>query len=144
MVVFSFACLRDQTDDHEARGGRGHIRPASLATPLSPTRPRARRTPARLQATGPVANVVNVVVFLALYLTPEYAPALWFTSDAALLFYGTSMLLAAVRGYAGCEVLAASNWLLRRDDQVGCVVFSPVDHAERRLAAADAPDRLTR
>jgi len=38
-VVFSFACLRDQTDDHEARGGRTHIQPASLATPLSPTRP---------------------------------------------------------------------------------------------------------
>jgi hypothetical protein len=28
----SFVCLRDQTDDHEARGGRTHIRPASLAT----------------------------------------------------------------------------------------------------------------
>src|SRR6266542_2641746 len=39
IVVFSFACLRDQTDDHEARGGRTHIQPASLATPLSPTRP---------------------------------------------------------------------------------------------------------
>jgi hypothetical protein len=29
------------------------------------------------------------------------------------------MLLAAARGYAGCEVLAVSNWLLHRDDQVG-------------------------
>jgi hypothetical protein len=105
---------------------------------------RSRRHPGRLQATGPVGHTVNLAVFLALYLTPWYAPALSVTSDAALLFYGTSMLLAAVRGYAGCEVLAASNWLLRRDDQVGCVVFSPVDHAERRLAAADAPDRLTR
>jgi hypothetical protein len=28
-------------------------------------------------------------------------------------------------------VLAVSNWLLRRDDQVGCVVFWPVDHLER-------------
>ena len=34
---------------------------------------------------------------------------------------------------AGCEVLAISNWLLRRDDQVGCVVFSPIDAAEARL-----------
>jgi hypothetical protein len=72
-------------------------------------------------------------VFLALYLTPWYAPALRFTSDAALLFYGSSMLLAALRGYAGCEVLAISNWLLRRDDQVGCVVFSPIDQLERHL-----------
>jgi len=48
------------------------------------------------------------------------------------VFYGTSMLLAAARGYAGCEVLAVSNWLLRRDDQIGCVVFGPVDGAERQ------------
>jgi hypothetical protein len=46
------------------------------------------------------------------------------------------MLLAAARGYAGCEVLAVPNWLLRRDDQVGCVVFAPVDALERRRAAA--------
>ena len=42
------------------------------------------------------------------------------------------MVLAALRGYAGCEVLAISNWLLRCDDQVGCVVFTPVDALERR------------
>ena len=35
----SFVALLEQTDDHEARGGRGHIRPRGLATPLSPTRP---------------------------------------------------------------------------------------------------------
>lgn len=93
---------------------------------------RARRTPARFQATGPVGFTLNIVIFLALYLTPLYAPALAFTSDAALLFYGISMLLAAARGYVGCEVLAISNWLLRRDDQVGCVVFAPIDHLEHR------------
>src|SRR5437773_1991913 len=93
---------------------------------------RARHTPDRLRATGPVAHLLNIAVFLALYLTPFYAPALAFTSDAALLFYGTSMLLAAARGYAGCEVLAISNTLLRRDDQIGCLVFGPLDAAEGR------------
>ena len=93
---------------------------------------RARLAPGRLQATGPVAHVVNIAVFFALYLTPYYAPALGFTSDAALLFYGTSMLLAAVRGYAGCEVLAVSNWLLRRNDQIGCLLFWPVVTIEAR------------
>jgi hypothetical protein len=92
---------------------------------------RARQGRPRLAATGPVGHVLNIAVFLALYLTPWYAPSLRFTSDAALLFYGTSMLLAGLRGYAGCEVLAVSNWLLRRDDQVGCVVFSPIDQLER-------------
>ena len=94
---------------------------------------RTRRGRPRLRATGPLGHGLNVAVFLALYLTPWWAPSLRFTSDAALLFYGTSMLLAALRGYGGCEVLAVSNWLLGRDDQVGCVVFSPIDQFERRL-----------
>jgi hypothetical protein len=94
---------------------------------------RSRRTAACFEATGPVAHVLNIAVFFALYLTPQYAPALSATSDAALLFYGASMLLAAIRGYAGCEVLALSNWLLRRNDQVGCMVFAPIDHIERRV-----------
>jgi hypothetical protein len=92
---------------------------------------RARRDPSRLEATGPVAHALNIAVFAALYLTTWYAPALSVTGDAALLFYGTSMVVAAGRGYAGCEVLAVSNWVLGRDDQIGCAVFWPVDIAER-------------
>ncbi len=84
---------------------------------------RARRTATRLEATGPVAHAVNLAVFLALYLAEP-------TCDAALIFYGASMWLAALRGYAGCEVLAASNWLLGRNDQVGCALFWPVDQLE--------------
>jgi len=97
---------------------------------------RARRRQGGLLATGPAGHAVNAAVFAALYATPWYAPALGFTSDAALIFYGASMLLAAARGYAGCEVLAVPNWLLRRDDQVGCVLFAPVDALERRRADA--------
>ena len=47
------------------------------------------------------------------------------------------MLLAALRGYAGCEVLAMSTWLLHRDDQIGCLVFWPIDHAEHRRTHAE-------
>jgi hypothetical protein len=85
---------------------------------------RARRTPTRLEATGPVGHALNLAGFLVLYLAQP-------TSDAALIFYGASMWLAALRGYAGCEVLAVSNWLLHRDDQVGCALFWPVDQLER-------------
>ena len=98
---------------------------------------RARRGRPPLRATGPAGHAVNCAFFLGLYLTPQYAPALSVTSDAALIFYGASMLLAAARGYGGCEVLAVSNWLLHRDDQVGCPLFAPIDHAEhhrRRIA----------
>ena len=84
---------------------------------------RARRTPTRLEATGPVGHAVNLGVFLVLYLLEP-------TSDAALLFYGASMWLAALWGYAGCEVLAVSNWLLGRDDEVGCAIFWPLDQLE--------------
>lgn len=100
---------------------------------------RAHRVAGRLQATGPVAHLLNVAVFLALYLTTWYAPALSATSDAALIFYGASMLLAAVRGYGGCEVLAVSNWLLRRDDQIGCALFLPIDQLETDHRSAADP-----
>jgi hypothetical protein len=46
------------------------------------------------------------------------------------LLLRASMLLAVTCGYAECEV-AASNWLLRRDDQVGCVLFTPIGGLER-------------
>jgi hypothetical protein len=97
---------------------------------------RARTNPTRYEATGPVPTTVNIVVFVALVLTPQYARPLSFTSNAAMVFYGASMLLAAVRGYGGCEVLAISNWILRRDDQIGCLVLSPIDDYERRLKSA--------
>ena len=95
---------------------------------------RLRYTSTPLRATGPVGHLVNAAIFLALYLTPWYFRPLAFTSDATLYFYGASMLLAAVRGYGGCEVLAVSNWLLGRDDQVGCLIFSPLDALEARLS----------
>lgn len=70
---------------------------------------RARRNPEPMRASGPVGHAINAVIFLALYLTWWYAPTVDVLSDAALIFYGASMLLAAARGYAGCEVLAVSK-----------------------------------
>lgn len=100
---------------------------------------RARRNPARLVwLTGPAGHAVTFAGFMALYLTWWYAPAVSVLSDAALIFYGTTMLVAAARGYAGCEVLAISNWVLGRDDQVGCLLFEPIDRAERREVEARA------
>ncbi len=86
---------------------------------------RLRFTSDRLNATGVLGFGVNFAVG-AVLISFDY------TRDAALLFYGASMLLAAARGYAGCEVLAITNWVLRRDDQVGCVLFSPLDEIESK------------
>ena len=84
-----------------------------------------------LNSTGPGGFAANCVVGALLFSLP-------FTREATVLFYGVSLLLAAARGYAGCEILAISNWLIRRNDQVGCVVFSPLDAIESRSRQAKA------
>ena len=43
------------------------------------------------------------------------------------------MFLAAWRGYPGCEVLAISNFVLRRGDELGCPWFWPFDTLEAHL-----------
>jgi hypothetical protein len=45
---------------------------------------------------------------------------------------GVSMLVAAARGYGGCEVLAIPNLLTGRRDAIGCLVCTPIDRAEAR------------
>jgi hypothetical protein len=92
---------------------------------------RALRNPSKLRANGPIASTINIIIFFYFLLwTP---PSMSFMRDAVLLFYGVSMLIAAIRGYAGCESLAISNWLLKRDDQLGCLFFSPIDFVERKI-----------
>ena len=106
---------------------------------------RLQRDTSRLEATGPIATGVNILAF-AILIAISFIPAISYVGFAAFVFYGASMLLAAARGYAGCEVLAVSNWLLNRDDQIGCLVLSPIDEWERHLrprppSAAARPER---
>ena len=82
-----------------------------------------RLTRSSLHETGSLASCINCAAVIALLLA-------WPTRNATLIFLGAAMLLSAVRGYCGCETLAVSNWLLGRDDQVGCLVFSPIDALE--------------
>jgi hypothetical protein len=88
---------------------------------------RIRRNRARFSDTSPLSFVLSLALPLAVYFTGWFVPPLWFTSDATLIFVGSSLLLAALRGSAGCEFLALSNWLLRRTDQLACAVFTPID-----------------
>lgn len=79
------------------------------------------RAASRLQMTGAVGYGLVLALggaFVAL------APV------GALLFGGSSLALAAARGYSGCEVLAVPNLLLRRRDEIACPVFSPIDSVE--------------
>ncbi len=93
---------------------------------------RIRRHAARFEDTSPLSFALSVTLPLALYFTWWYAPAFSVTSDAVLLFVGGSMVFAALRGSAGCELLALSNWLLRRCDQIACAIFTPLDSLEQR------------
>jgi hypothetical protein len=78
-----------------------------------------------LRFTGPAGHAVNCAAILALVANP-------YTGGAATLFYAAMLLVAAWRGQPGCEITVLSNWILRRDDQVGCPVFGPIDAAEGR------------
>lgn len=78
-----------------------------------------------LRLTGPAWTCVNCAAIVALLANP-------YTAGGALLFYGATMLVAAWRGQPGCEITVIANVLLRRDDQVGCPVFSVIDQAEAR------------
>lgn len=80
-----------------------------------------RAPPLRLGAAG---YLVTVALVLALSLV--------FPLATVLLFYGSAMLLAAATGNGACEVTALSNWLRRRDDQVGCPLFAPFDARDGR------------
>jgi hypothetical protein len=87
---------------------------------------RARRHPAHLNATGPAGHLANAMVFAPMLIVPA-------TAGGALLFYGSSMLMAAARRSGGCEVTVIANAALRRDDQIGCVLFAPIDLTERAI-----------
>lgn len=89
---------------------------------------------ARRYASGPVrftgsaGTTANCLVIIALAVNP-------YTAGGAALFYGTTLIVGAWRAQPGCEATVLSNWILGRDDQVGCLVFSPIDEAEARLQA---------
>ena len=79
-----------------------------------------------LKATGQFGFTLNIVITILLFFTPLHH-AMWF-------YLGFSLIVAAARGYAGCEVMAISNWLTGRNDQVGCVIFSPIDAIEKKIS----------
>ena len=92
---------------------------------------------ARRYATGPirftglVGHTVNFAIIAALALNPV-------TGGGAGLFYAGTMLIAAWRGQGGCETTVISNLVLRRNDQVGCAFFAPIDLAERKHPRHDS------
>ena len=93
------------------------------------------------QAAGAAATRGQAIVATALvigagsaltFVTPIDGVAVW-------AFFGVSMLLTALRGYAGCELLAIPNALTGRRDQIACFVYTPIDTAEATRLRRGAP-----
>lgn len=78
-----------------------------------------------------LASVLVIATALT-YATPIDAGAIW-------LFFGISMIVAALRGDAGCEVLAFANATSGHRDSTGCVAFAPIDLVDNRLAGPRTP-----
>jgi hypothetical protein len=72
-----------------------------------------------------VAGVVAAYVGITFITPVNGGTAFW-------VWIGASLLIAAARGYGGCEVLAMPNLITGRGDQIGCLVYSPIDRAEAR------------
>ena len=83
---------------------------------------------APLRLYGPEGHMLNCGIGAVLFVA---------LTGPALAFYGTSMIVAAARGYAGCELLALANAITRREDEIACPVFAPVDALERQASRSD-------
>jgi hypothetical protein len=66
------------------------------------------------------------------YVTPVDGTAIW-------IFLGSSMLLAAAKGYGGCELLAFANAITGHRHQIGCLLYGPIDAAEAMRGKAPRP-----
>ncbi|MGE0065794.1 MAG: DUF6410 domain-containing protein [Solirubrobacterales bacterium] len=124
---------------------------ALLALPLIATAAAAlvaaayrRLAPAALRRRGALCSgpacllaavMVGAVVLLGVLTPVDVEVVLW-------VWIGASMLLAAVRGYGGCELLAAPNLISGRREEIGCILFTPIDQAEARHERADREGRF--
>lgn len=97
----------------------------------------AQTAPSALRRRHWICSAPGCLLILVLSLANSGLVALTGSNRSATLwvFLGVSMLLAAVRGDAGCEVLAIPNLVTRRQDQIGCLIYSPIDALEDRQRA---------
>lgn len=69
----------------------------------------------------------SVILVLGLYIVgPGQMKA------AIVGFGGASLIVSGLFGYAGCELAALPNLLLRKHYVMGCVFFSPLDKLEQK------------
>ncbi len=52
---------------------------------------------------------------------------------AAVTFLGISLVVAGVRAFPGCEVMAIPGLVFGKQTELACLIFSPLDRLERKL-----------
>jgi hypothetical protein len=52
---------------------------------------------------------------------------------AVVTFLAISLVVAGVRALSGCELMAIPGIFFRKDTELACLVFSPLDKLERKL-----------
>ena len=52
---------------------------------------------------------------------------------AAVTFLGVSLVVAGVRAVPGCELMAIPGVFFRKQTELACLIFSPLDRLERKL-----------
>jgi hypothetical protein len=52
---------------------------------------------------------------------------------AVVTFLAISLVVAGVRALSGCELMAIPGVFFRKDTELACLVFSPLDKLERKL-----------
>jgi limonene-1,2-epoxide hydrolase len=103
---------------------------ASALTWFLSARPRSRRV--RPRSLEPwVRSTFVLVIVIAVEVALTYVSPLD-GATALFIFFGVSLLIAALRGDAGCEAVAIPNTLAGRRDPAGCVILAPVDAIEAR------------
>src|SRR5207249_4275930 len=85
---------------------------------------------------GPgLGAVIGLAILVALYVVgSSHAPLVGRGEGqlAAGTFLAVSLVVAGLRGDAGCEVMAIPGALFRRHTELTCLVFSPLDWLERK------------
>jgi hypothetical protein len=88
----------------------------------------------RAICSGPACWLIAIMIGTAIgidALTPASGEvAFW-------VWLGGSMLIAAARDYGGCEVLAVPNLITGRRDQIGCILYTPIDRVEAMRRAGE-------
>lgn len=83
-----------------------------------------------------LGTAVTLALLIAVYLVGGRGGFLLGKGEgrlAAGTFLGISLLLAAIRGDAGCELMSIPSAVFKKRCRLPCIAFSPVDRIEQKL-----------